>query len=99
MTDGLLNDMLKLQIICTFNVDLKRLDSALLRPGRLIARKEFKPLSELDANILAQRLGIKYHFTAPATLGEIYAMRKNQNTLVHDVDSDKGASTLIDDLI
>jgi hypothetical protein len=99
MTDGLLNDMLKLQIICTFNVDLKRLDSALLRPGRLVARKEFKPLSELDANILAQRLGIKYHFKAPATLGEIYAMLKNQHTLVHDVDSDKGASTLIDDLI
>ncbi len=98
LSDGLLNDMLNLQIICTFNVDLKKLDSALLRPGRLIARKEFKPLSELDANLLAQRLGIKHHFTAPATLSEIYAMRKNQNTLIHDVTPDRDASTLLDDL-
>jgi SpoVK/Ycf46/Vps4 family AAA+-type ATPase len=99
MTDGLLNDMLNLQIICTFNVDLRKLDSALLRPGRLIARKEFKPLSELDANLLAQRLGIRHHFNKPATLGEIYALRKNSNTLIHDVDPDKNASTQIDDLI
>jgi hypothetical protein len=84
MTDGLLNDMLKLQIICTFNVELTQLDAALLRPGRLIARKEFKALPELDANLLAQSLGIKHHFTAPATLSEIYALQKNKNTLIHD---------------
>jgi hypothetical protein len=99
MTDGLLNDMLNLQIICTFNVDLQRLDSALLRPGRLIARKEFKALSELDANLLASRLGIKHHFTAPATLSEVYALLKDKNTLIHDVDPDKGASNILDDLL
>jgi hypothetical protein len=99
MSDGLLNDMLKLQIICTFNVDLRKLDSALLRPGRLIARKEFKALPELDANLLAQRLKIKHHFKGPATLGEIYAMRRNKDTLIHEVESDKGASTLLDDLL
>jgi hypothetical protein len=99
MTDGLLNDMLNLQIICTFNVDVRKLDSALLRPGRLIARKEFKALSELDANLLAQRLGIKHHFKGPATLGEIYSLRKNKDTLIHDVEQDKGASTLLDDLL
>lgn len=84
MTDGLLNDMLKLQIICTFNVDLKELDAALLRPGRLIARKEFKALGEIEANLLAQSLGIKHHFTAAATLSEIYAKLKNKGTLIHD---------------
>lgn len=98
MSDGLLNDMLNLQIICTFNVDLKKLDSALLRPGRLIARKEFKKLSELDANLLAQRLGIKHHFKKPATLGEVYALLKNKNTLIHDVEPERDASTPIDDL-
>ncbi|MCX6350617.1 MAG: AAA family ATPase, partial [Bacteroidetes bacterium] len=86
MTDGLLNDMLNLQIICTFNVNVKELDKALLRPGRLIARKEFKALSELDANLLAQRLGIKHHFNGPATLSEIYAMLKDNSTITHDVD-------------
>ncbi len=84
MTDGLLNDVLKLQIICTFNVELRQLDAALLRPGRLIARKEFKALGEIEANLLAQSLGIKHHFTEPATLSEIYAMLKNKNTLIHD---------------
>ena len=84
MTDGLLNDMLKLQIICTFNVELAQIDAALLRPGRLIARKEFKALPELDANLLAQSLGIKHNFTSPATLSEIYALLKNKNTLIHD---------------
>jgi hypothetical protein len=98
LSDGLLNDMLNLQIICTFNVDLKKLDSALLRPGRLIARKEFKALGELDANLLAQRLGIKHQFKGPATLSEIYTMRKNHNTLIHDVEQDRDASTFIDDL-
>jgi ATP-dependent 26S proteasome regulatory subunit len=98
MTDGLLNDMLKLQIICTFNVDLRKLDSALLRPGRLLARKEFKALSVLDANLLAQRLGIKHHFTKPTTLGEVYAMQRDAHTLVHDIDPNRDGSTPIDDI-
>ena len=98
MTDGLLNDMLNLQIICTFNVDLKKLDSALLRPGRLIARKEFKPLSVIDANRLAQRLGIKHHFKKATKLNEIYAKVAGKHTLIHDVESDRDASTNIDDL-
>ncbi|MEO6834003.1 MAG: AAA family ATPase [Chitinophagaceae bacterium] len=84
MTDGLLNDMLGLQIICTFNVPLKQLDKALLRPGRLIARKEFKPLQEFEANILAHSLGIKYVFTGPATLSDIYAKTPDKKMLTHD---------------
>lgn len=83
LTDGLLNDMLKLQIICTFNVKVKELDKALLRPGRLIARKEFKAMSVLDANRLAQHLGLKHHFTKPTTLAEVYSMCINMNTLIH----------------
>ncbi len=86
MTDGLLNDMLKLQIICTFNVNLKKLDKALLRPGRLLARKEFKALPQLEANILASRLGVKHTFTKAATIAEIYSYTKNKDTLIHGVD-------------
>ena len=99
MSDGILNDLLNVQIICTFNVSVKKLDSALLRPGRLIARKEFKALSVIDANRLAQRIGVKHHFTEPATLGEIYALQKDSNTLVHDVDHDEGSSERIDDIV
>lgn len=84
MTDGLLNDMLGLQIICTFNVPLKELDKALLRPGRLIARKEFKALPEFEANVLAHSLGIKHVFKRPATLSEIYAKAPDKEMLTHD---------------
>ncbi len=86
MTDGLLNDMLNIQIICTFNVKVSKLDKALLRPGRLLARKEFKALPEFESNLLASRLGIKHHFTSASTLAEIYAKAKSKNTLIHDVD-------------
>ena len=85
MTDGLLNDILNLQIICTFNVDLKMLDKALLRPGRLLARKEFGPIPALDANILARQLGINHHFTRPTTIAKIYSFLKNKGTLRHGV--------------
>jgi hypothetical protein len=98
MSDGILNDLLNIQIICTFNIGVKKLDSALLRPGRLIARKEFKPLSVIDANRLGQRIGLKHHFKTPATLGEIYALLKNNNTIVHEVDYDENSTDLIDDI-
>ncbi len=86
MTDGLLNDMLNLQIICTFNVNVEKLDKALLRPGRLIARKEFVALPEFEANLLGSRLGIKYRFTKATSLSEIYAKMKDKNTLIHDIE-------------
>jgi hypothetical protein len=33
------------------------------------------------------------------TLVEIYALKSNKSTLIHDVDVDKGSSTFIDNLI
>jgi hypothetical protein len=41
-------------------------------------------LGEIEANLLAQSLGIKYNFKSPATLSEIYAKLKNKSTLIHD---------------
>ena len=99
MTDGILNDLLNVQIICTFNTKMEDLDKALLRPGRLIAKKEFKALSVIDANRLAKRLGISHLFKKPATLGEIYSMRENESTLMHDTDQNERGTTTINDLI
>lgn len=45
LTDGMLADVTNIHIICTFNVDLKNIDEALLRPGRLKTKYEFKKLS------------------------------------------------------
>lgn len=56
MTDGLLSDGLGLKFICTFNDDVKNIDSALLRKGRLISKYEFKPLDAEKANVLLEEL-------------------------------------------
>lgn len=56
MTDGLLSDGLGLKFICTFNDDVKNIDSALLRRGRLISKYEFKPLATEKANALLEEL-------------------------------------------
>lgn len=45
ISNGILGDVLKMQIICTFNCPLDHVDPALLRPGRLIAEYDFQNLS------------------------------------------------------
>ena len=38
VSDGLLSDCLNIQVICSFNTDISKIDSALMRKGRLIAK-------------------------------------------------------------
>lgn len=56
LTDGLLSDGLGLKFICTFNDDVKNIDAALLRKGRLVSKYEFKPLATDKANVLLEEL-------------------------------------------
>jgi len=72
LTDGLLSDCLNIQIICSFNTDISRIDSALLRKGRLIAKYDFKALETQKANSLAAHLGLDARFTEPTKLTDIY---------------------------
>jgi len=60
MSDGLLGDCLNIQIVATFNTDLKNIDEALLRKGRLIAKYEFGHLTIDRIKKLSSTLGIKY---------------------------------------
>ena len=70
--DGLLADALSIKIICTFNADLKRIDPAILRKGRLIARYEFKELDVTKAQAISDKIGIKDKVDKPMTLAEVY---------------------------
>lgn len=89
MTDGILNDMLGLMVIATFNTSISKIDSALLRPQRLIARKEFCKISELQAYSLAQALKIPVpEIEYPATLAEFYSAEKEATILFHTVKDD-----------
>ncbi len=84
ITDGILNDMLSIQVIATFNTDLSNIDEALLRPERLICRKEFKKLKAEDAQILADKLGIIKKIETDSSLAEIYSQSKNNEILIHE---------------
>jgi SpoVK/Ycf46/Vps4 family AAA+-type ATPase len=57
LTDGVMGDALGLQVVCTINSELTDIDPALLRPGRLLARREIDRLSRDEARLLAEHLG------------------------------------------
>ena len=80
LSDGLLSDCLNIQIICSFNTDISKVDSALLRKGRLIAKYEFKELEVEKAQNLSEKLGFKTHISKPMNLTDIYNQEeKNGN--------------------
>lgn len=71
MTDGILSDDLGIKFICTFNEDIKNIDPALLRRGRLVAKYEFKKLCVEKTNVLLEELG--YECTnKPMSLADIF---------------------------
>ena len=72
ITDGLLSDCLNIQLICSFNTDLSKVDNALMRKGRLIAKYEFKELETGKAQALSDKIGFNTSITRPMTLTEIY---------------------------
>ena len=72
ITDGILSDILKIQIVATFNMDKAKIDSALLRKGRLIAEHKFDALPIEDAQALINHLGYEHTADKPMTLTEIY---------------------------
>ena len=72
ISDGLLSDCLNIQVICSFNTDISKVDSALMRKGRLIAKYEFKELEIEKAKMLSQKLGFTSLCTTPMTLTAIY---------------------------
>jgi len=57
LTDGLFSDYLNIKVICTFNTSLSKIDSALLRKGRMIAMYKFSPLSLEKTNKLLLSIG------------------------------------------
>jgi DNA replication protein DnaC len=76
LTDGILGDILNIQIVATFNMDRKKIDTALLRKGRLIAEHKFDKLKVEDANKLIKHLGMDHVTTDDMTLTEIYNLQE-----------------------
>lgn len=79
LTDGILGESLGIQIIATFNTDLKNIDKALLRKGRLTSIYEFKYLAVDKTNDLLKSLGHNIEVTTPLPLAEIFNFDINNN--------------------
>jgi hypothetical protein len=75
LTDGLFSDFLNIKIICTFNTNIDRLDKALLRKGRMIAKYKFSALSPEKTAVLARKLGHE-NITGSLTLADIFGLDK-----------------------
>ena len=78
LSDGLLADCLNIQIICSFNTDISKIDAALMRKGRLIAKYEFKALEINKAQHLSDKLGFENKILKPTILTDIYNQNENE---------------------
>ena len=79
LTDGLLGESLGIQIIATFNTDVKNIDKALLRKGRLSVIYDFK-LLELDrTNALLKKLGHTIEVVHPLSAADIFNFEISNN--------------------
>lgn len=72
LSDGLLSDCLKVQVIATFNCDYSKIDDAFLRKGRILGRYCFEALSVDKSNSLLKKLEFTSETTKPMTLAEIF---------------------------
>jgi ATP-dependent 26S proteasome regulatory subunit len=77
LSDGILGDCLKTQIVATFNTDRQLIDKALLRKGRLIAEYMFTDLCVDKTNKLFKSLDIKYKSKKSMPLSDIYNYEDN----------------------
>jgi hypothetical protein len=73
LSDGMLADFLRLQIICTINCRADDIDQALLRPGRLLCHRVFRRLDYPQASRLAESLGRKLPVVRDYSLAEVFA--------------------------
>ena len=75
MTDGIYGDLFRIKFILTFNTEIQKIDSALLRKGRLKCKYKFSKLKGDKLKALAKELGIELketQITVGLTLADLY---------------------------
>jgi hypothetical protein len=71
--DGFMGEHLRLHVVATTNTPMRRLDEAVMRPGRLMGTREFRRLTRDEALRLAQAKGLKLADGSDSwSLAEIY---------------------------
>lgn len=79
LTDGLFSDYLNIKVICTFNTSLSKIDTALLRKGRLIAKYEFDKLNLEKTNALLTSLDMPTS-NEPLTVSDVFHQKEEAYT-------------------
>jgi transcriptional regulator of acetoin/glycerol metabolism len=83
MSDGILNDILNMQIIASFNMPIEEIDPAVLRAGRLIANKKFKKLSGSNLENALKFYDIEDFKLEEATIGEIFSFKDESEPIIN----------------
>lgn len=80
MSDGLTGDIANIKFICTFNAPVTKIDPALLRKGRCVAKYEFKELCEDKVAALNDKYELDLPEIKPMTVAEIFNADKADYT-------------------
>jgi len=80
MADGLLSDICNIKFICTFNAPISKIDSALLRKGRCVAKYEFGSLCKEKVQVLNEKYNLGHTEIKDMTLAEVYNADKPDYT-------------------
>lgn len=80
LTDGIYGDVLNIKIIATLNT-VDKIDTALLRKGRLICQSDFKKLTIEQGNNLAKKLNKNIEIKEELQICEIYNTEDNGNKI------------------
>ena len=72
ISDGFLGELLKLHVICTVNCPMDKIDPAILRPGRLLAIREFARIPPAQAGLLARAKNLPINPQEDYSLAELY---------------------------
>lgn len=81
LSDGMLGDFLRLQIICTINCATADIDPALLRPGRLLCHRIFRRLDYSAASRLAESLGKTLPIGRDYSIAEVFAGEQSKDAI------------------
>lgn len=81
MTDGILGDVLKLNVIVTYNCDRQDIDEALLRKGRLKAEHSFNKLSIENVKKIVKKLKLNIDVNEEMTLADIFNYKKDDDLI------------------
>jgi len=81
MTDGILGDVLKLNVIVTYNCKRTEIDEALLRKGRLKAEHTFSHLSEEEATRLIKKLKLDMTIEGSTSIADIFNYKNDKDLI------------------